>query len=277
MHLNDRNERIVYAGSRDVSDVFSCLLAGVTNPNPEYRMTRYPASEYVFEYVIDGHGWIEQRGEKIAVGPGMFYMIKKGAEVTYYADLDDPYEKIWLNADGEMLGRMCDVFRTDDVLVAEASVLDLFLEIHDRLSRVTDNIAEESAEILCLLFRILTAATKNTFFPPLVRHNSLPERIHAYLDANVYADISLDTVSEEFGVTKMHIIRVFKKRYGITPGQYLIEKKIGIAKSLLTGTLMPIKEISALLHYSNTQHCSSSFRNSVGVTPNKYRQSSRKK
>ena len=39
---------------------------------------------------------------------------------------------------------------------------------------------------------------------------------------------------------------------------------------------LPIKEISALLHYSNTQHFSSSFRNSVGVTPNRYRQASKK-
>ena len=73
----------------------------------------------------------------------------------------------------------------------------------------------------------------------------------------------------------MHIIRVFKKKFNITPMQYLIDKKIGIAQSLLTGTVMPIKEIAALLRYSNTQHFSSSFKNAVGCTPNKYRQAGR--
>ena len=272
MFFNDNNEKIVFVGSRDSSDALSCILAGVTYPNPDYRMIRYPSLEYVFEYVINGSGWIETKNERIEVRAGMFYMFRKGAELTYYASPETPYEKIWLNADGELLSRMCDMFRIGDVCVAEANVLDLFLEIHDRLSRLPEDHAAEDAEILCLLFRILTTATRSTYFPPVIRHNSLPERIHAYLDANVYADISLDTVSEHFGVTKMHIIRVFKKTYGITPVQYLIEKKIDIAKSLLTGTLMPIKEISALLRYSNTQHFSSSFKNAVGCTPNRFRQ-----
>jgi AraC-like DNA-binding protein len=94
----------------------------------------------------------------------------------------------------------------------------------------------------------------------------------AYIDSNIYSDISLDLMAEHFGITKMHIIRVFKRKFGITPMQYLIDKKISVAKSLLCGTVMPIKEIASLLRYSNTQHFSSSFKTATGITPNKYRQ-----
>ena len=273
MYYNDLSEKIVYVGSSDSSDSLACLLAGVTYPNPEYRMTRNPAREYVFEYVVNGKGYIESHGEKHAVSAGMFYMFRKGAELVYYADPDDPYEKIWVNADGTLVSRMCDMFQIAEFCIADANVLDLFLEIHDRLSRMPEDHADTDAEILCLLFKILTLATKETYFPKANIQHSLAERIRAYLDANVYSDISLETVSENFGVTKMHIIRVFKNQYGITPMQYLIDKKISIAKSLLTGTVMPIKEIAALLRYSNTQHFSSSFKSAVGCTPNKYRQS----
>ena len=274
MFFNDRNEKIVYAAAADRSEAFSCLLAGVTYPNPDYRMVRRPSREYVFEYVIDGRGWIETGGERIPVSAGTFYMCRKGAELSYGSEPDAPYEKIWLNADGTLLSRMCDMFVLEPVVTAEVNVLDLFLEIHDRLSRMAEGgEADAHAEILCLLFRILTAAEKDVYFPRARPRNTLDEKILSWLDANIYSDFSLDTVAAEFGVTKTHVIRVFKKRFGITPIQYVIERRIGVAKSLLTGTVMPIKEIASLLRYSNTQHFSSSFKSAVGCTPGKYRQS----
>ena len=272
MYFNDHNEKIVYVGSRDGDESLNCRLAGVTYPNPDYRMVRCPSREYVFEYVVRGRGYLESHGEVTEVSAGDFYMFRKGAELTYWADAADPYEKIWLNADGALLSRMCDLFRIAEMLVARVNVRDLFLEIHDRLSHGTEEeLPAVHAEILCILFRILTMATKDTYFPSPARQNSLAERVKAYLDANLYADLSLDRVSEVFGVTKMHIIRVFKKEYGTTPVQYLIERKIGITKSLLAGTVMPIREIAALLRYANTQHFSSSFKAAVGMTPGAYR------
>lgn len=274
MFYNDRNEKIVYVGSPDGSDAFSCHLAGVTCPNPDYRMVRTPSREYVFEYVMEGRGWIETKEGVETVSAGTFYLIRKGAEVSYGADPSAPYEKIWLNADGTLVSRMCDLFAVGPCLTAPVNVLDIFLEIHDRLSRMGEEDGPEvHAEVLCLLFRILTAATKGTYFPPAVPKNTLDEKIRAWLDANIYADFSLDDVSAAFGVTKMHVIRVFKKSFGITPIQYVIERRIGTAKSLLTGTVMPIKEIAALLRYSGTQHFSSSFKSAVGCTPGQYRRS----
>ncbi len=275
MYFNDHNEKIVYVGSREADESLCCCLAGVTYPNPDYRMTRCPAREYVFEYVVSGRGYLESHGAVTEVSAGDFYMFRKGVELTYWADAADPYEKIWLNADGALLSRMCDMFKIAEVLVARVNVRDLFLEIHDRLSHSTEaELPAVHAEILCLLFRILTAATKDTYFPEAPRQNSLAERVKAYLDANVYADLSLDRVAEAFGVTKMHIIRVFKREYGTTPVQYLIERRIGIAKSLLAGTVMPIREIASLLRYANTQHFSSSFKAAVGMTPGAYRKAS---
>ena len=274
MFYNDCNEKIVYVGDRGRSDAFACLLAGVTCPNPEYRMVRSPSREYVFEYVTEGTGYIETAGERIAVSAGTFCLFRKGAELSYGADPAAPYEKIWLNADGTLVSRMCDMFSVGPVMTAEANVLGLFLEIHDRLARMTEeNEAEIRREVLCLLFRILTEATKDTFFPPARPKTGLDEKIRAWLDANIYQDFSLDDVAAAFGVSKMHVIRVFRTKFGVTPMQYVIERRIGAAKSLLTGTVMPIKEIAALLRYSGTQHFSTSFKSAVGCTPGQYRKS----
>ncbi len=274
MYFTDSNEKIIFAGSSDTNGMLDCLLAGVTYPNPDYRIPRHPSSEYVFEYVISGSGHIEYGGEVITVHAGMFYYIKKGADVVYYADASEPYEKIWINLNGVLVDRLTDLFMLGEVFTNEANVMRLFLEMHDHLEHMTaENSAETYKQISCLLYELLTEVRTDEFFPNKHDKNALDERIRAYIDANVYSNISLDMMAEHFGITKMHIIRVFKRKFNITPMQYLIDKKICIAKSLLSGTVMPIKEIASLLRYSNTQHFSSSFKNATGVTPNKYRQS----
>lgn len=273
MYFTDTNEKMIFARSGNSNGMLDCLLAGVTYPNPEYRILRQPSSEYVFEYVISGTGHIEYGGEIIDVCAGTFYYIKKGADVVYYADADDPYEKIWMNLDGILVDRLTDLFMMGEVCTEEVNVMRLFLEIHDRLERMTSaNAAETYRQISCLLYEMLSEVRRTEFFPDTKDKNTLDERIRTYLDSNLYNDISLDLMSEHFGITKMHIIRVFKKKFGITPMQYLIDRKISVAKNLLSGTVMPIKEIASLLRYSNTQHFSSSFKAATGVTPGKYRQ-----
>ena len=121
MFYNDRNEKIIYVGSPEGSDAFSCLLAGVTCPNPDYRMVRAPSREYIFEYVMEGRGWIETKEGRETVTAGTFYLIRKGAEATYGADPAAPYGKIWLNADGTLISRMCDMFAAGPVLTASVN------------------------------------------------------------------------------------------------------------------------------------------------------------
>lgn len=273
MYFTDSNEKMIFAQNGNPNGMLDCTLAGVTYPNPDYRIPRHPSNEYVFEYVISGVGHIEYSGEIIDVRAGMFYYIKKGADVVYYADHEHPYEKIWINVDGVLADRLTELFMPGEVYVEKVNVMQQFLEIHDHLEHMTvGNSAETCKKISCLLYELMMEVRQSEFFPDMQDKNALDERIRAYIDSNIYSDISLDIMAEHFGITKMHIIRVFKRKFGTTPMQYLIEKKISVAKSLLCGTVMPIKEIASLLRYSNTQHFSSSFKNATGLTPNKYRQ-----
>jgi len=273
MHSGDTGEKIVYVDNLNKSGSLFCTLAGITSPSPEYKISRYPTKEYIIEFIISGRGYIETAYETVQVSGGTLCVIKKDANVSCYSDPADPYEKIWINLDGEMLRKAVDMFVPSDVYTVRTNVYDLFLEMHSKLAKINDNNQSDMyAEIMALVFRLFTMATKDTYFPRSTDNNSLDEKIRAYIDANVYTDVSLDDISEKFGITKMHIIRVFKKKFGTTPVQYLIDRRVSIAQSLLTSTIMPIKEIASLLRYSNTQHFSSSFKSAVGCTPGKYRQ-----
>lgn len=273
MDFNESTDNIIFRGNGEAVKGIYCTFAGTSQEAPDSRTEYRPSHDYVFEYVRSGRGHIETAVGNIELSEGIFYCFRRGTHITCYADADEPYEKIRMSFGGEMLERLFDFFLIDSVLAEKCCVLDLFFEVHDRLERMNERDSSDAyADIMVLLFRILTSATKKRFFPSELEMNSLDEKIRAYIDSNIYSDLSLDKITQEFGISKMHVIRVFKAKFNVTPMQYLIDRKISVAKSLLTDTVMPIKEIAALLRYSNTQHFASSFKNIVGCTPNKYRQ-----
>lgn len=269
--INDSFDKINYIGDKDLQPM-SCKSAGITYPNPDYKVFYYPAKEYIFEFIRSGKGYIETLDGITEVSSGSLCVIKKGSNLTCYSSPDYPYEKIWVKLDGKTVGRLFDFFDLGDVFISNVNVLNIFLEIHDRLKRADDkSITEAYIDVLSLLFKILSLAEADYMFPKSTGEEKLCEKIRTFINSGIYSDISLDTISEHFSVSKMHIIRVFKQEYGVTPIQYMMDRKIEISRSLLKETVMPIKEIASLLNYSNAQHFSSSFKASEGCTPNQYR------
>ncbi len=273
MYRSNTNDTIVYIGDGRHSGFLDCILAGTTSNHSEDFRTS--AEGFTFGYVVSGKGCIESDDGEWAIPEGSFYFIRKGCGVTFSPrESDTPWERIWFQADGSMVEDLVRTFRLGDIFTVKANVRRCFLEIHNKLSQMkTENTAATHQRIACLLFEMLTEAQYETFFSPAGHIAGTAEEIRNYLDNNIYNDLSLDLLAEEFDLSKMHIIRLFKKEYGTTPIQYLMDRKIALAKSLLSGTVMPIKEISDLLRYANTQHFSNSFKSAVGTSPNQYRKS----
>ena len=95
--------------------------------------------------------------------------------------------------------------------------------------------------------------------------------IREELGAALYQKLDLNLLSEKLHISKSNIIRIFKKRYGVTPYEYLIASKIEAAKALLVNTQLPIKEIADRLCIVDEHYFSTLFCNRVGVRPSHFR------
>lgn len=269
---NANAERNIVFSGEITSGAISCTAAGITMPVPGRVREYYPAGEYVFEYIVEGRGRIDTAHGEYEISSGMLLVIKKGSNLSVVSSSDEPLEAVFVNAVGSGVEKLFGYFEINEVFIAEASVLDIFLEIHDKLGRMDKmNESDTYIDTLALLFKMLSVAHRSAMFPSDGGEKSLAERVRGCIDANIYADISLDTIAESLGISKIHVIRVFKQKYGIPPMQYMMTRKIEIAKSLLRSTVMPISEIAELLKFSNAQHFSGTFKSAVGCTPNKYR------
>ncbi len=275
MYKADTNDTVITIGSGGNIGFFDCVLAGTTEIGAGNERTSHTVSEgYTFGYVVSGKGTAESEGTVLPLPADTFYFIGKGQKVTFSGEKteEQPWKMLWIQTDGILTDDMIRTFRLGELFASAVNVRHPFLEIHDKLSRMkTGDHTAVMQKISCLLFEILTEVRREYFAPSDRRSEGTAEAIRSYLDSNLYNDISLDLLTEEFGISKMHVIRLFKKEFDTTPMQYVMDRRISLAKSLLSGTVMPVKEIADLLRYANSQHFSNAFRTAVGVSPNQYR------
>ncbi|BFT71197.1 AraC family transcriptional regulator [Paenibacillus sp. P36] len=86
------------------------------------------------------------------------------------------------------------------------------------------------------------------------------------------ADVGLTWMSNELGVSPQHVNTLFRKAFGLSPYQYLLQLRLQKSKELLiTGHNLTIKQIAETTGFLDASHFISTFRKSVGLTPEVFR------
>jgi YesN/AraC family two-component response regulator len=92
-----------------------------------------------------------------------------------------------------------------------------------------------------------------------------------YIDENIYEKIEIEELAQLTRWKKHHFIRTFDREIGVTPYQYILKKKIDIAKSLIKETNQPINEIAFDLGFINYSNFSYTFKKFCNTTPENFR------
>lgn len=96
----------------------------------------------------------------------------------------------------------------------------------------------------------------------------------AFMEDNFACNLKLSEIAREVGLSEYYFERQFKKSLGITPHQYLTQFKIKRAQELLKQQdchLTQISQIAQSCGFSSPSYFAKLFRQTVGVTPKKYR------
>lgn len=96
-------------------------------------------------------------------------------------------------------------------------------------------------------------------------------RAKRYIDSNYMEDITLDTLAEIAHLNKFYFVHAFTNCYGLSPINYLNDKRIRCSKELLQSTDHSIAEIAQLSGFSSQSYFAQSFKKTCGVTAGSYR------
>lgn len=96
--------------------------------------------------------------------------------------------------------------------------------------------------------------------------------IRQYIDEHFSEPITLDTLAQMVHINKYHLVRTFQKEYGITPINYLIERRLEESRFMLKNTNYSASQIVSLLGFSSSSYFSQCFRRKEHMSPSQYRE-----
>lgn len=98
------------------------------------------------------------------------------------------------------------------------------------------------------------------------------QKLTEYMQANLYKNLSLQEIADDFNISSSYICRIFKVYYSDTPISYYNRLKIEEAKKMLDEYRnMRVKDVAELLGFSDQYYFSKVFKQQYGVSPLVYR------
>lgn len=93
-----------------------------------------------------------------------------------------------------------------------------------------------------------------------------------YLNAHLAEDISIDSLSSRFFLSRYYLMHSFKEQTGYTIGSYLSTKRLLMAKQMIRSG-MPITDVCYACGYKNYSTFLRAYKKSFGESPRDFRQS----
>lgn len=96
-------------------------------------------------------------------------------------------------------------------------------------------------------------------------------RVTEFIEENLDQDLELAEIAQAVELSPYHFARSFKQTTGFTPIQFLMQRRIELAKRLLTAGDSPIVEVGLRAGFKNQSHFTTLFRKLTSLTPKAYR------
>lgn len=241
------------------------LGAGIFNSARRFPALRKTAPRtaktYELEYFFEDGGTAAVNGERHPIRRESLLLAKP--EDVRYSHLPFQCKFIHFSVDDPQLRARLDeipaFFEAEDPRKVDAAidrVAALFFS-----AKAFDHIAS-TAELILLLHEICGYGE---------REDDAVQKAQKYMEHHYNRELTVQTVAEGCHVSASHLHRLFQKRLGVTPGDFLSNIRISAARDLLVNTDLPVSDIAWSCGFHSLSYFSDCFRKKVGVSPREFR------
>ena len=233
-------------GYSDINPVDS----GFQKCAPSYSFGYFVRDYYLMHYVTAGKGTLYKNGCEYPVHTGQVFLINPGEATKYTADEENPWSYIWIGFTGKISSEL-------DKLAEP--VFDMNGAIFEKIKRCTDYINMREAYLASCIYLILCEIFENSSADNI-------SAIKNYIDTNYMNNPKISDIAKNLNLNRKYLARLFKSKTGLTMQDYLTQRKMEAAKSLIKSGYN-INETARMTGYSDQSAFSRAFKNHFGYSP----------
>ena len=163
------------------------------------------------------------------------------------------------------------VYSTENILIENVKKYNLNEE---KLSELYSKTIQVDRKRLEALLDIMDIIIKSFWNEGMIynKKSLLSLKIDNYITEHIGEKISITQLEKEFFSSKNGLYDFFKKQYGKTAGEYILEKRLQLAQKLLKEYKdKTITEVAFLCGFSDYNYFIRVFKKYNGITPKKYK------
>ncbi len=207
----------------------------------------------------------------IFVNPGCVVVYPPNAEKLYYQANGEPYINSYIR------------FKTDEdfiingnypkgvpINISLSSNIGYLLRILSSEVYVGDSSSEVVKHVMKTIFQKLVESSQSA---AMDEHRKKLIELRYKIIVSPQYNWSIEELAKEFHVSPGYLSVLYKKEFGISCKDDIVNHRLELAKDLLANTSDPAVKIAEMCGYSCVAHFTRQFKKKVGMTPTDYRNS----
>lgn len=244
-----------------------------------HTSSRQNLSSFLFFYVEEGKGSLTYQNQTYSMKKGDCAFIDCRNKYSQTSSSKNLWSLKWVHFYGSNMseiyskylergGEAC--FSVDDKKSNPFNpILDSIMETATSSSYIRDMKINE------ILSRLLTVLMEYSWNPEKVKVSNTKclnvSNVKAFIDQNYTNKIALEIVAKQFNVNKSYLLRLFKENTGLTVNNYILQKRILLAKNELRFSNKTLDVIAEECGFECANYFIRIFKKIEGLTPGEYR------
>ena len=93
------------------------------------------------------------------------------------------------------------------------------------------------------------------------------KQVLSFIEEQLSEDLSLERVADVAGISSSHMNMLFRQSMGLPVHQYVIQRRVELAKDLLLDSGMSMAEIALAAGFTHQSHMARHMRRVLGIPP----------